>query len=56
MPSPESYIHYVGSSSDPGGQVQAQLLQPATSGYGAEPAETLVNTLFLHCWARYPVR
>jgi capsular polysaccharide biosynthesis protein len=37
-----SYIHYVGSLSGPGGQVSAQLLQPATSATGPSPLKSIV--------------
>ena len=43
MPSPESYIAYIGSPNNPGGQVQAQLLQPATSGTGPSLLKHLVS-------------
>ena len=38
----QSYIHYVGSPSVPGGQVSAQLLQPATSVTGPSPLKAIV--------------
>jgi capsular polysaccharide biosynthesis protein len=38
----ESYIAYSGSANNPGGQVQAQLLQPATSGTGPSLLKRLV--------------
>lgn len=35
----ESYIRYIGSPSSPGGQVTAQLLQPATTATGSGPVK-----------------
>ena len=35
-----SYIDYIGSASNPGGQTQAQLLEPATSGTGSSLLRT----------------
>jgi capsular polysaccharide biosynthesis protein len=37
-----SYIHYIGSANIPGGQVLAQLLQPATSATGSGPLKQVV--------------
>ena len=39
----KSYIAYIGSPSNPGGQVQAQLLQPATTGTGPGLLKQLVS-------------
>ena len=39
----ENYIAYIGSPKTPGGQVQAQLLQPATSGTGPSLLKRLVS-------------
>lgn len=39
----QSYIHYIGSKSSPGGQVSAQLLQPATSNSGSGLLKELVT-------------
>jgi capsular polysaccharide biosynthesis protein len=36
-----SYIHYVGSAGAPGGRVQAQLLEPATSATGPSPLKQI---------------
>jgi capsular polysaccharide biosynthesis protein len=38
----QSYISYIGSANNPGGQVQSQLLQPATSGTGSGLLKRLV--------------
>ena len=38
----ESYINYIGSPSNPGGKVQAQLLQSATNGAGSGLSSRLV--------------
>ena len=38
----QSYIHYVGSPSGPGGQISAQLLQPATTATGPSPLKAIV--------------
>ena len=38
----QSYIHYVGSRGGQGGQVSAQLLQPATSVTGPSPLKAIV--------------
>jgi capsular polysaccharide biosynthesis protein len=37
-----SYIHYIGSPNGPGGQVSAQLLQPATSATGPNPLKQII--------------
>jgi capsular polysaccharide biosynthesis protein len=39
----ESYIAYIGSANNPGGQVQAQLLQSATTGTGPGLLKRLVS-------------
>ncbi len=39
----DSYISYIGSPSSPGGEVGAQLLQPATSEAGSSLVKRLIN-------------
>jgi capsular polysaccharide biosynthesis protein len=39
----KSYISYIGSANNPGGEVPAQLLQPATSGTGSGLFKKLLN-------------
>ena len=38
----KSYIHYIGSTSNPGGKVPAQLLQSATSATGSGPLKQII--------------
>ena len=46
----KSYIRYIGSASNPGGQVSGAVASAGDKCYRVGPAKA--NRLFMHCWAR----